>query len=440
MGLKYETTLKEVTSKIGSGATPKGGKQSYLESGPFSLIRSQNVYNNDFSYAGLAYITQAQADKLKNVTINEGDILINITGDSVARCCLVPNSLLPARVNQHVAIIRCNTEVIDTYYLLAILTSFKMQEYLISIAQVGGTRAALNKKMLENLKIPLLPMDVQRQIGATLRTLNEKIELNNNIISNLEELARTLFRRWFIDFEFPNENGEPYRSSGGKMVESELGLIPEGWEVTKLGNIVTTVSKGTTPTRKDLDSAVDDLSVYFIKVRDISDNGVINYKSTQKIPLSIHQNKLKRSVLKENDILFSIAGTIGRVSYVNKLKKERNINQAIAFIRLANPMYFNLVYQLLKTKSVQEDVKSKVVQGVQANVSLSVLKEIRVPVPSQHLLKKYNEIFDSSFKQAEELKTQMDTLSDVRDTLLPKLLSGEINLDKESEVMEDALV
>ncbi|WP_051240020.1 restriction endonuclease subunit S [Pontibacillus halophilus] len=438
--MKYETTLKEVTSKIGSGATPKGGKQSYLESGPFSLIRSQNVYNNDFSYAGLAYITQAQADKLKNVTINEGDILINITGDSVARCCLVPNSLLPARVNQHVAIIRCNTEVIDTYYLLAILTSFKMQEYLISIAQVGGTRAALNKKMLENLKIPLLPMDVQRQIGATLRTLNEKIELNNNIISNLEELARTLFRRWFIDFEFPNENGEPYRSSGGKMVESELGLIPEGWEVTKLGNIVTTVSKGTTPTRKDLDSAVDDLSVYFIKVRDISDNGVINYKSTQKIPLSIHQNKLKRSVLKENDILFSIAGTIGRVSYVNKLKKERNINQAIAFIRLANPMYFNLVYQLLKTKSVQEDVKSKVVQGVQANVSLSVLKEIRVPVPSQHLLKKYNEIFDSSFKQAEELKTQMDTLSDVRDTLLPKLLSGEINLDKESEVMEDALV
>ncbi|MQB85494.1 restriction endonuclease subunit S, partial [Lactobacillus reuteri] len=102
--------LSSITSKIGSGLTPRGGNSVYTDNG-ISLIRSQNVLDMDFSTENLAYIDEVQAEKLKNVIVEKNDILLNITGDSIARCTIVPEEILPARVNQHVSIIRCkNTE------------------------------------------------------------------------------------------------------------------------------------------------------------------------------------------------------------------------------------------------------------------------------------------------------------------------------------------
>jgi len=109
--------LGDYCLKIGSGATPRGGKEAYLAEGPFSLVRSQNVLNDRFSFGGLAFISQAQADQLSNVEVQMGDVLLNITGDSVARVCQVDPAVLPARVNQHVAIVRPNPEVIDARFL-----------------------------------------------------------------------------------------------------------------------------------------------------------------------------------------------------------------------------------------------------------------------------------------------------------------------------------
>ena len=175
--------LKNLTSKIGSGSTPRGGKSSYLEQGPYKLIRSQNIYNHYYTSDGLAYITNEQAEKLKNVSLEKRDILINITGDSVARTTIVENDMLPGRVNQHVSIIRCKENLLDPYYLLAFLTSKMTQSYLLSLAQVGGTRAALTKGMLEQLDIPLLNYEKQKKIGKMLKIINEKINLNNSITS-----------------------------------------------------------------------------------------------------------------------------------------------------------------------------------------------------------------------------------------------------------------
>ena len=110
--------LSEICTKIGSGATPRGGKESYSEKG-ISLIRSQNVLDYKFSYDGLAHITEEQAEKLNNVEVRSNDVLLNITGDSVARACKVVSAVLPARVNQHVAIVRANEDVALSSYILS---------------------------------------------------------------------------------------------------------------------------------------------------------------------------------------------------------------------------------------------------------------------------------------------------------------------------------
>lgn len=125
-------TLKDYCSKIGSGATPRGGSSVYLDEGEICLIRSQNIYNEGFSVDGLVYITEESADKLKNVIIEEDDILLNITGDSVARVCQVDNSYLPARVNQHVSIIRPDKHEYEPAFIRYFLASPMQQAHFLT--------------------------------------------------------------------------------------------------------------------------------------------------------------------------------------------------------------------------------------------------------------------------------------------------------------------
>lgn len=153
-------TLGNYCSKIGSGATPRGGNSVYLDEGEICLIRSQNIYNDGFKPDGLVFINEDSADKLKNVVIEEDDILLNITGDSVARVCLVEAKYLPARVNQHVAIIRPKQNKFDARFLRYFLATPKMQDMLLVLASAGATRNALTKGMIESLEVPKPPLEI----------------------------------------------------------------------------------------------------------------------------------------------------------------------------------------------------------------------------------------------------------------------------------------
>ena len=174
--------LGDICDKIGSGATPKGGKDAYCSEG-ISLIRSQNVLDFEFSDDGLAYINDEQARKLNNVEVKSGDVLLNITGDSVARVCVVEDSFLPARVNQHVAIVRGNAKKVICSYLLYFLQMEK--PHLLQLASAGATRNALTKGMIEQLELAIPPLDVQRRMVAILDALQQKIHTNNKINDNL---------------------------------------------------------------------------------------------------------------------------------------------------------------------------------------------------------------------------------------------------------------
>ncbi len=169
--------LGDVCSKIGSGATPRGGKEAYKESGT-PIIRSQNVLDWSFNPGGLAYIDDDQANALANVEVKPGDVLLNITGDSVARACIVPTDITPARVNQHVAILRANNKTNPTF-LLAWLQSNKT--LLLTLASSGATRNALTKGILENLDINLPSIDVQERIAAIVSSIQSKIETNTKL-------------------------------------------------------------------------------------------------------------------------------------------------------------------------------------------------------------------------------------------------------------------
>ena len=163
--------LGQLTIKIGSGATPKGGKEAYQTDG-FSLIRSMNVHNGKFEYKELAHISDEQAARLENVAVEENDVLLNITGASVARSCVVPTNVLPARVNQHVCIIRCKDSIMPDF-INSLLIDDNYQDLLWSIAGSGATREAITKQQVESLQIILPPISKQEEFSKFINRVDK---------------------------------------------------------------------------------------------------------------------------------------------------------------------------------------------------------------------------------------------------------------------------
>lgn len=189
--------LKECNSKIGSGATPRGGKESYKEEG-ISLIRSMNVYDHRFKYKNLAFIDDEQARKLKNVIVEKEDVLFNITGASVCRCTIVPPEILPARVNQHVAILRPQKEKLNSTFLSYLLTSKNCKIELLGVGSNGATtREAITKEDLENFYIPMPPLPLQTQFAERLKKIETQKSQAQASLAKSEELFNSLLQRAF---------------------------------------------------------------------------------------------------------------------------------------------------------------------------------------------------------------------------------------------------
>lgn len=197
-----ELKLSEITSKIGSGATPKGGNVSYKKTG-ISLIRSMNVYDGGFYRANLAFIDITQAKELDNVAVEVDDVLLNITGASIARCCVVPSGILPARVNQHVSILRANQLVIDPHLLHFLLISPIHKRKLLSFGETGGTtRQALTKSQLQDyiIRFPLdrnLQSELIERVRNLLLYIRKIKVLNENRIRNIILLKQSILKQAF---------------------------------------------------------------------------------------------------------------------------------------------------------------------------------------------------------------------------------------------------
>ncbi|MBR3478751.1 MAG: restriction endonuclease subunit S [Bacteroidaceae bacterium] len=403
-----EYKLGDICTKIGSGATPKGGKEAYL-GGDTSLIRSQNVLDFSFSWDGLVYIDDEQAAKLNGVEIATGDVLLNITGDSVARACIVPESALPARVNQHVSIIRGDTSLVLNDYILCFLQYKKT--YLLSLSQGGATRNALTKGMIEDLEIPLPPISKQTKIVSILKSLDDKIEVNRKINENLEQQAQALFKSWFVDFE-PFKNGE--------FVESELGRIPKGWRVGCLDELCSFISRGLTP---KYDETSDELILGQTCVR----NNIVTLNNARK-----HRPKTKNEKwVQQWDVLLNSTGvgSLGRVGIVYFNMDNVAIDSHITVVRTSNPIYRHYVGRNLLSRQLEIENMAVGSTG-QTELPRDRVKVMTIIIPSQDSMIRFNNIIEPMAISMYNNIIESRRLASLRDTLLPKLMSGELKVNE----------
>ena len=383
-----EVRLGDVCSKIGSGATPSGGKEAY-KGGDYHLIRSQNVLDFAFSKDGLASINDEQANKLKNVEIIQGDVLLNITGDSVARCCIVPSEILPARVNQHVAIIRPRKEELDKHYLLYYLQHYKRQ--LLQIASAGATRNAITKAMIENLILPCpKSLDDQRRIASILSSLDRKIELNNKINADLEEMAQAIFKNWFVDFE-------PFKD--GKFVDSELGMIPEGWKVGTLGELCNFKRGKNLLTKNAIDEGVP------VVAGGLEPSCYHNVANTGAPVITVSGSGANAGFMR----MYHVPVWASDCSFID--------------ISCEN---FYFVYCFLKVNS--KLLKHAQTGAVQPHVKPSDIHDFELVIPDKESIYDFQDKVKPFFDKIASIQKENSRLSLLRDTLLPRLMSGEMEV------------
>ena len=404
--------LSSITSQIGSGQTPRGGNSVYTDNG-ISLIRSQNVLDMDFSTENLAYIDEVQAEKLKNVIVEKNDILLNITGDSIARCTIVPEEILPARVNQHVSIIRCkNTE--QSKYVMYYLQYIK--KYLLQISKVGGTRNALTKEAIG--KLPIKISDDCNKISKILDNIDQKIHTNNQVNQELEAMAKTLYDYWFVQFDFPDQNAKPYKSSGGKMVyHPELKReIPEGWGVDSLWNIANFYN-GLAMQKYRPDTNEDDY-LPVIKIREMM-NGFS--KDTERARLDIPSE----AVVDRGDILFSWSATLEVIIWG---KEKGALNQHIFKVTSdtypKSFIYFELKSYLKVFKAIAELRKTTM-----GHITQDHLKQAKIVVPPIELISKLDAKLQPIMLKQQILENQNQELTQLRDWLLPMLMNGQVKVE-----------
>lgn len=403
------TPLAAIAAKIGSGATPRGGSAVYLaERERWALVRSQNVFDRHFDEEGLAFITDEAADELSGVALEEGDILLNITGDGItfARACAVPAHILPACVNQHVVRIRCNRNKCEPGFLLSYLTHPLVKPYIESF-NAGGSRRAITKGNIESFIVPLPNLPTQRAIAGVLGALDDKIEVNRRMARTLEAAARALFESWFVRFEHPGGNG-----TVPCLVDSPMGPIPEGWRVGTLRNVAKERRDGVAADAMDGSMhyiALEHMPRRSIALADWSDAA------------DVISNKLR---FDRGDILFGKLRPYFHKVGVAPVSGICSTDMVVA--QPVTPEWFGFVLGVMSSVDFVAHTDRGSAGTKMPRTNWTDMAAYRMALPPVALAEQFTTLVQPVVERIIAGIHECRTLAAVRDSLLPKLMSGEV--------------
>lgn len=314
-------------------------------------------------------------------------------------------------------IVRLDEEIFDKKFF------YYLNHHGLRYLDTGSAQSQITIGDLEKLEFPAPPLDEQKRIAEILSSLDEKIELNRKMNKTLEEIAQALFKRWFVNFEFPDENGKPYKSNGGKMVDSDLGPIPEGWRV---GSMFEAFDYLEGPGIRNWQYA--EAGTRFINIRLIND-GDIKVESANYINQEDVEKKYQHFLLAEKDMVLSASGTLGRSAIVRKTHLPLLLNTSVIRFRPKNGIGHSFLYQYLQSRYFLDEQVRLSSGSVQANFGPTHLNRMSVCLPNREILDRYNSASDMVYSQIILNHDQNEKIMKTRDLLLPRLMSGKIRID-----------
>ncbi|WP_270577720.1 restriction endonuclease subunit S [Caldibacillus thermoamylovorans] len=414
--------LKDITTD-GRGHYGIGASAVEYQENLYTYLRITDITDDGrIIKEGLMSVDDQDA---KNYLLKQNDIVFARTGNSTGRSYFYDKRDGDLVFAGFLIKFNLDSDKVNPKYIKLYTLTDQYRNWVNSFA-TGSTRKNINAKIYGDMEINLPPRNYQDYVVNLIDPFNEKIEINNEINKKLEEMAQAIFKHWFVDFEFPNENGEPYKSSGGEMVESELGMIPKGWKIGSINDLGTIVSGGTPSKKKE--EYYTEHGIPWITPKDLSLN---KNRFISRGTIDITEEGLKNSSAKlmpKGTVLFSSRAPIG---YIAIAKNEVSTNQGFKSIIPKNNIGSEFVYQFLKMN--KEIIESRASGSTFKEISGGELKKIPAIIPSNNIIYRYNLItikISSFIKNNEE---ELEKLRTIRDTLLPKLMSGEIRVPVEEE-------
>ena len=409
--------------------------KDFRESG-VPLLRLRNIEKPTVQVSGCNFLDVEKAtSKWKHFGLEEGDLLIS-TSASLGRVSVVGKEAIGSIAYTGIIRFRSSSKRLHHEYLRAFLSSGVFVEQAEKMA-TGSVIRHFGPSHLKQMAITLPSLSEQVQVAEIFDALDDRITLLRETNATLEAIAQALFKSWFVDFDPVRAKLEGRAPEGmdeataalfpDGFEESELGLVPRGWRVLRLGDATERITKGTTPTT--LKRPFVDAGINFVKAESMTGEGGFIPEKFAFIDSDTYEI-LRRSQLQDGDVLISIAGTIGRIAVMTNDYLPANTNQAVALIRPLQHIFpSGLINRFLRLGTSQQQMREKVVQAVQANLSLGTLSDLKVVVPPQEVVSK---LFESGLAQIDASWLANDqrvrTLATLRDTLLPRLISGQLRL------------
>ena len=406
------TNLSAVTSILGDGLH---GTPIYDEDGEYYFINGNNLVNGRIEVSNKdKKVSKPEFEKYKK-TLNDRTILVSING-TLGNVAFYNNEKI---VLGKSACYFNLLDSVDKYYVRYVLESDLFKKYINTFA-TGSIIKNISLKQMRDFEFRLPPLHIQKKLSYVLSTLDEKIALNNQINATLEQMAKTLYDYWFVQFDFPDDNGKPYKSSGGEMVYNKTLKrdIPKGWESSNILKVADLLGGGTP--RKDNPDFWNGNIPFFTPTD--CDNSVFVLKTSDNIT-DLGLSKSSTKLFKENTIFITARGSVGRMS-LNAVPMA--MNQSCYALQPKEKSDYSYLFFL--TKELVHNLEVKAVGSVFDSIVSNDIEQTFLAVPPNETIKLFVEKAEPIFQKIKLTSLENNQLNKLRDWLLPMLMNGQITV------------
>ena len=395
-------------------------EEDYVSEGT-PIVTVEHLGDINFTHQNLPFVSEADTKRLSKYILIEGDIVFSRVG-SIDRNVYVDKNHEGWMFSGRCIRVRADKNKVNPRYLSYYFKQNSFKKMMMNLA-VGATMPSLNTKIMNSIELDLLPRENQDKIANILSAIDDKIQINNQINQELETMAKILYDYWFVQFDFPDQNGKPYKSSGGKMVYNlELKReIPEGWGVETLKDFESKIITGKTPSRANSDNFGGEIP--FITIGDIRGNTFVysTSESLTDLGASVQQNKY----LPEGSLCVSCIATVGEIGFTTEWSHTNQQINSIVFEDETNRYY---LYFALKNYFENANASAKT-GNTFANMNKEDFSGIRIILPRNEIKNNFHKMTEPYFAQIKCLQGQNKELTQLRDWLLPMLMNGQVKVE-----------
>ena len=418
---KYK--LSEIASFIGSGMTPLRSNENYWNSKDYPWLKTEQLGEYQI-FDTSEYISKVALEETNLKLFPKNTLSVAMYGEGKTRGNV---SILAEQMTTNQAC--CNIIVDNKFANYKFVYYWLKNSYYKLRSLSSGIRNNLNSEDIKKFEINLPSLPTQQKIAAVLSSLDDKIALNKKINAKLEAMAKRLYDYWFVQFDYPDKNGKPYKTSGGKMVWNEVlkRKIPKGWKVVEMSSVIKQINTGLNPRDNFI---LGNGKIKYVTVKNLTEEGHIDFSNCDLVNSEAQKIIHERSQIQKGDILFASICPLGRCYLIQDSPEDWDINESVFSIRPnIDKITSEFLYTLLREAYYVKKMTQKATGSIFKGIIINDIEKIEIVLPPKEVINAFSKKTLPIFNYQLTIQKEIQKLTDLRDRLLPLLMNGQVELE-----------